>query len=290
MKNSVISKTTKSILTVKNLCKKYDTFYLDNIGFELEEGTITGFIGRNGAGKSTTIKLILNIIKFDKGEVFYRGEKFCDKRIDIKRKIGYVGEHQNFYENIKIKNIYKFVKGVYKESWNDEKFKYYINSVFDIDLNKKMKELSKGMKTKFLIALALSHEPELLLLDEPTSGLDPLIREEVLEVLYDCAKKQNMTIFFSSHITEDIEKIAERIIYIDNGKILLDCKKKEIHVRYKKINIEQLDKEAFQELKSIGVINKDYILFDVQNVKKDILNKYKTEKIMLDEMLIYLRR
>lgn len=210
------------ILEVKELSKKYDEFLLDNVTFGLDSGKIKGLIGPNGSGKSTTMKLILRIVERDYGDVlFNKTSIYICKDMSYKEKVGYVGENTDFFINEKLKDIKTFYKSFYK-TWDEN---YYISIInkFELNDNYKMVELSKGMRMKFSLSLALSHKPKLLLMDEPTSGLDPLVRNEILKILKDYAKENETSILFSSHITEDMFKIADDLLFIYKGKIIGDC-------------------------------------------------------------------
>lgn len=206
------------ILEIKNLCKQYPEFELTNFNLELYEGEIVGFIGPNGSGKSTTIKAILNLIKPDQGQLLFYGKEIREDEQRIKAEIGYVGEHLNYYEKTSLQMLYQFTKRFYK-TWDDALFKELLQQ-FNLSLSKKIGECSKGMLVKFSLALSLAHHPKLLILDEPTSGLDPVVRNDVLKILKEISKRDQTTVFFSSHITEDIEKIADRVVYIYNGRHL----------------------------------------------------------------------
>lgn len=276
------------ILEVKNLNKSYDKFSINNLNFKLNAGEIVGFIGTNGAGKSTTIKSILNIIDIDSGEILFMGNSIKSNEMNAKLEIGYVGENNKFYNDITLKSLYKFVKESYKDRWDNEYFENLINNIFKIDMNKKIKELSKGMIVKYMIAIALSHKPRLLILDEPTSGLDPIIREEVLNILLDMNKKNNTTIFMSSHITEDIESVCNRVIYIDNGSILLDVDVENALKKYKKIRIDELNNEQREIFKSFSVLSNNYYLFNVDDNLSNI-NSDLFEDLTLNQILVYLK-
>jgi ABC-2 type transport system ATP-binding protein len=228
---------TNLSLSVKGLNKKYQTFSLKDINIDVPKGSIMGFIGPNGSGKSTTIKSILNIIPFHGGEILVNGLDNVKNNIIVKQTIGYVGEQVNLYSEVPAFQIYKFVKKYYS-TWDEAYFNKLV-SVFKLDLSKKIKELSKGTAIKFLLTLALSHHPELLVLDEPTSGLDPVIRAEVLEIILDHVKKENSSVFFSSHITEDIVKVADYVTYINNGQILLTDKKVNVLNNYRKLEFAE---------------------------------------------------
>ncbi|HHW48708.1 MAG TPA: ATP-binding cassette domain-containing protein [Clostridiaceae bacterium] len=207
------------ILRVSNLVKKYDNFSLKNVSFNVPKGYIMGFIGQNGAGKSTTIKAIMNLIDFDGGSIEIFGldnRKHCN---EIRNRIGYVSEEQYFYEDMTVEWTGKFIGSFYSK-WDEGYFRKLLEQ-FSLDSRKKIKELSKGMKTKLSLALALGHRPELLILDEPTSGLDPVVRSEFLEIFLEIVQDDSCSIFFSSHITTDIEKVADYVTIIDNGRIIL---------------------------------------------------------------------
>lgn len=206
-----------SIVTVNALCKEYPSFTLDHVSFSLEKGRITGFIGRNGAGKSTTIRAMLNLIHPSSGEVCYFGLPFTENESAVKQRIGYSTGAVNYYPKKKIKDIVAVTKRFYP-SFDDDAYKRYL-TLFSIDENKTPWELSEGMKVKLNILLALSHRAEVLILDEPTSGLDPFSRDELLELFTDL-KKEGIAILFSTHITSDLERSADDIVYISGGRIV----------------------------------------------------------------------
>ena len=208
----------KKILEVRNLKKEYNKFILNDISFDVQKGEIVGIIGPNGSGKSTTMKSIMGIIPRDGGEIIVDGEKIAFEDYKYRERIGYVGEELDFYEKILMKKIYRFVSKCYS-NWDDGVFHDLIKR-FELSLDKKICECSKGMKLKFSLVLALSINPEILILDEPTSGLDPIIRLELLDILKSSAKEKDVAVLFSSHITEDLDKIADKFIFIYNGQIL----------------------------------------------------------------------
>lgn len=274
----------EKILMVKELCKKYSDFILNNISFSLEKGSITGFIGQNGAGKSTTIKGIMNLINYDNGIIEYKGKKRNEKD-----RISYLSSGMELYPEEKIKSITKFMKKAYRKTWNDIKYNHYIN-IFNINESKKLKQLSTGNKMKYLIALELAKEPELILFDEPTSGLDPVIRDEILTILLNLAKDEEITIFFSSHITEDIEKIADNVIYINNGSIILDETKNEINKRFIKIHmndVEKIDIANREIIYNKGIEKNDNYIIDRHLISYDVEFKY--SPVTLDEVLIVMK-
>lgn len=206
-----------SIVTVHNLTKKYPDFCLDKISFSLEEGHITGFIGRNGAGKTTVIKSMLNLVHPDDGDVLFWNKPIIGNEMEIKRNIGYSTGTVNWYPRKQLRKIVNVMKGFY-DTWDDEVYEKY-KKLFRLDEYKTPLEMSEGMKVKCNLLLALSHQAKILILDEPTSGLDPFSREELLELFLE-VKNQGVAIFFSTHIVSDLEKCADDIIYISDGKIV----------------------------------------------------------------------
>lgn len=226
------------IVEIKNICKLYNNFKLDNVSFSLEKGQITGFIGRNGAGKTTTIKSMLNLIHIDKGEISYFDLPLNANEKEIKNRIGYSTGSINWYCRKKIKDIINITKSFY-QNFNEDAYKKYLK-LFNLDENKTPLELSEGMKVKVNLLLALSHNAEILILDEPTSGLDPFSRDELLE-LFIKLKNDGIAIFFSTHIISDLEKCADNIIYISQGKIIASLSKEEF------INTYSNDNETLEE-------------------------------------------
>jgi len=203
--------------------KKLGDFQLQNINFKVKKGHITGFIGPNGAGKTTVIKLIMNLMKPDYGDI-----KVFDKEIDadpksIKQRIGFVYADNNYYDHLNPNEI-KSVVAPFYDRWDDDIFLHYIKK-FKLPLKKKTKKFSTGMRMKLSLAIALSHDADLILLDEPTSGLDPIFRANFLEYLKGIIQDEEKTVFFSSHIISDLEQIADYVICIDNGQIIFNNRK-----------------------------------------------------------------
>ncbi len=207
-----------NLIEVKGLCKNFETFHLQNVGFSLEEGYIMGFIGRNGAGKSTTLKSMLNLMKNDGGEISLCGLSMPKDELVIKNQVGYVFGGVDFYPEAKISKITDVTKSFYRE-WDDNRYKELCER-FEIDQNKKFKHLSAGMKVKYSLAVAMSHNPRLLILDEPTSGLDPAARDDLVLLFQEFIEDGAHSILFSTHITSDLEKCADYITYIKKGQII----------------------------------------------------------------------
>ncbi len=282
-------------LEVKKLRKKYQGFTLKDISFKLPSGTITGLIGPNGAGKTTTIKLLMNMIRKNSGDIKIFGLDYSVNEKEIKNRIGYVGEEQYFYQNKTIKWTEKFVSGFYNK-WDSEMFKNLITK-FQLPLNKKIKKFSKGMKVKLSFAIALSHNPELLILDEPTSGLDPVIRREILDLLMELKQKEELSVFLSSHITDDLFRISDQIAYMVNGEIIINEVKDDLLARWKKIvykpdtlpgdvesGLMNVEKQLFG---SSGITNK---YPEIAGSLEDGVNRgdIKIENVNLDDILISL--
>lgn len=214
-----------TLLQVEGLTKRYPNFTLDHISFSLSEGRIMGLIGKNGAGKSTTLKSILNLVQPDQGMIKMFGMDFKENEEQCKQNIGVVLGGIDFYNHKKLAHITKVTKRFYPQ-WDENAFQNYLKTFF-LDQNKRVKELSAGMKVKYMIALALSHHAKLLILDEPTSGLDPVSRDDLLELFRQLVKDGERSILFSTHITSDLDKCADDITYIKDGKLLRSAEKSE---------------------------------------------------------------
>lgn len=208
----------ENALELHSVCKKYGGFALRNVGFTLPRGTVMGLIGENGAGKTTTIKAVLDLIRPDSGEITVLGEQSTSNPT-VRERIGMVLDDGGFPSTMNAVQVDTLLGRAYR-NWDTAQFFRYIKR-FGIDKEKAIKDYSKGMKTKLNIAAALSHDAELLLLDEPTSGLDPVVRDEVLDLLYDFMQDENHAILLSSHITSDLDKIADEITFIHKGEVLL---------------------------------------------------------------------
>ena len=240
-----------NLIEVHNLCKSFESFQLKNINITLEEGYIMGFIGRNGAGKSTTLKTMLNLMNRDSGTVQLCGLAMSENEVEIKKQVGYVFGGVAFYPEFKIKKITAMTKLFY-DNWDDQCYNSLCER-FEIDQNKKIKQLSEGMKVKYSLAVALSHHPKLLILDEPTTGLDPAARDDLICMFQEFIEDGEHSILFSTHITSDLEKCADYITYIKKGQILASDEREAFRQSYISVagKKEQLDPEA--ETKIIGL-------------------------------------
>lgn len=213
-----------NILEINGLRKDFNTFSLQDINFSLQEGCITGFIGINGAGKTTTIKSILGLTLKDGGSIKLFGKEIDKKNErELKNHIGIVLDEGYFYKDLTLEEMKSIIAPAYS-NWDEPVFKNYIER-FDLQLNQKISTLSKGMRMKYAIALALSHHADLLIMDEPTSGLDPLVRSELMDILLEFMQEDGKSVFFSTHITSDLDKVADVLILIDDGKIVFNEEK-----------------------------------------------------------------
>lgn len=274
------------ILTVKDLQKKYNNFTLGPINTSFKGGVIIGLIGENGAGKTTFIKSILGIIK-STGKVEIFGHDISTEEKDVKENIGVVLDNSFFPEVLTANDIDKIMSPLYK-NWDPGLF-YNLLERFSIPKNKTIKTLSKGMRKKLEIAAALAHHPKFLLLDEPTSGLDPVVRKEVLDVFLDFIQDEEHTILLSTHITSDLEHIADKIIFINQGKVVLDQSRDDLLDNY---GILKCDIDKFDTISKDDIIaykkNKydcEILVNDINKIKK----KYKdfiVDKITLEELMV----
>ena len=281
----------ENILEIKNLSKKYNGFELRNVNIELPKGIIMGFIGENGAGKTTTIKSILNIINRDSGEIKIFGLDNKENERKIKEDIGVVLDDSFLSEYLNPADINKIMKNIYK-NWDEKLYFKYIED-FKLPKEKISKEYSSGMKMKLKIAVALAHHPKLLILDEPTSGLDPVARNEILDIFQEFIQDENKGIFVSSHITYDLEHIADYITFINNGEIIFTKTRDELLENY---GIVKCSEEQFKKIDK-----KDYIKYKKNRYEYDVLieDKYEFKKkydisvidkpSLEDIMLIYIK-
>ena len=281
----------ENILEIKNLSKKYDGFELKNINIELPKGMIMGFIGENGAGKTTTIKSILNVINRDSGEIKIFGLDNKESERKIKEDIGVVLDDSFLSEYLNPSDINKIMKNIYK-NWDEKLYFKYIED-FKLPKEKMSKEYSSGMKMKLKIAVALAHHPKLLILDEPTSGLDAVARNEILDIFQEFIQDEEHGVFVSSHITSDLEHIADYITFINNGEIIFTKTRDDLLENY---GIVKCSEEQFKKIDK-----NDYIKYKKNKYEYDVLieNKYEFKKnydisvidkpSLEDIMLIYIK-
>lgn len=221
-----IMEEIKNVIEIKNITKDYGDFKLDNVSFNVPEGSVCGFIGQNGAGKTTTIKSILDVINVDAGEIFVFGQNIKKDSAKLREDIGVVFDEMGFHEFMTGKDINIMMKNIYK-NWDENVFFEYLKK-FSLPSKKPCGDFSRGMRMKLQIAVALSHNAKLLIMDEPTSGLDPIVRNDIIQIFREYVVEEDHSILLSSHITSDLEKIADEVVFINRGKIVLAGNKDEI--------------------------------------------------------------
>ena len=272
------------ILEIKNITKHYPNFSLQDVSFTLKKGEITGFIGRNGAGKTTTIKAIAGLIEKDSGAIIFDGKEIKTDEEKIKESISILFGGIDFYPSQKVKTLTSVTRRFY-QNWDQALYEKWLK-FFSIDENKRIKELSNGMKVKFGLAVALSHNASLLLLDEPTSGLDPVSRDELLDSLKEIARKKGTSILFSTHVISDLEKCADRIVYIKNGSILAFKDVNSFKDDYLYVEGEKLS--FTQESAILHFTQKDYSHFEgvIKKESKPLFSNEKLREASLEEIMI----
>ncbi len=240
-----------NVIEVQNVSKNFKHFSLNNVSFSIKRGFITGLIGPNGAGKSTLIKMMLGLVRPDSGHISVFGSDVFTDEAAVKQRIGIVFDESHFYEDLTIYEMKRIVAPFYQR-WNDQKFAGYLDT-FELSPKQKIKELSKGMKMKFSLALALSHEAELLIMDEPTAGLDPVFRRELLEQLGSIILDEGNAILFSTHITTDLDRIADYITFINKGQLVFSEDKDAIVEQYALVKGERelLDRDTRKQFVGI---------------------------------------
>ncbi len=271
-------------LKLENVTKEYKDFKLEHVNINLPKGAIMGFIGENGAGKSTTIKLIMDLISRDEGTITIFGKDNRDDMKSIKEKIGVVMDESAFPENLNAVEINSIMKRIYK-TWGENKF-YELLGKFSINRNKPVKEYSRGMRMKLSIAAALSHNSELLIMDEATSGLDPIVREEILDIFMDFIQDENHSIFLSSHIISDLEKICDYITFIHGGKIIFSETKDDLLDNY---GILKCSEEEFKKIDSqiVKGIRRNKFGIEALILKNEIKGSYVVDKASIEDIMIF---
>lgn len=279
-----------NILEVRNLTKQYADFTLDHVSFSIPKGTIMGLIGENGAGKSTTINAILDLIHKDDGTVTFWGQELSSAK-QLKEDIGVVFDGINFYETLTAAKVGKISQTAYKQ-WDDRLYREYLNR-FQLPADKEIKTFSKGMKMKLCIAVALSHKPKLLILDEATSGLDPVMRDDILDVFLEFVQDEEHSIMISSHITTDLEKVADTITFIHQGKVLFCKAKDELLYHY---GIIRCGAAVFDEIDKSEILayrKEDYqwnvLVADKEKARRRYKNAVVDDAAIDDILLLYVK-
>lgn len=276
------------ILKTHKLAKTYNNFELKDISFNVPRGCIMGLIGENGAGKTTVIKLILNLIKRNGGNIEVFGLDNIKSEMEIKERIGVVLDESYFHDNLNPRDISIIMGNIYK-NWNRNIFLEYLEK-FKLPKDKIVKNFSKGMKMKLSIAVALSHNPQLLILDEPTSGLDPIVRNEMLDIFLDFIQDEEKSILFSTHITSDLDKMADYITFIHNGEMLFSETKDELinNHRIVKCGIEDFNKMDKRDI--VGYRKSQFGYEVLINNRENSKAKYKNlvmDSVNLEEIMLF---
>lgn len=282
---------SKDAIVVKNLKKSYKDFTLDNISFHVPKGTIMGFVGENGAGKTTTIKAILDLIHTDGGEIKILGLNSVMLSKEIKSQIGVVFDGSNLHDNLNPKNISFIMKNIYP-NWDEGMFLMYIKK-FQLPLDKNIKEYSRGMKMKLSIAIALSHQTKLLILDEATSGLDPMVRDEILDIFLEFIQKEENTILLSSHIISDIEKIADYVTFIHQGKVIFSESKDDLIYQHGVVHCKREDIPMIDNSYLVGIRENSFGAEVLIRRKDDFKRNYRqftAEKTSIEEIMLFISR
>ncbi len=278
-------------LKIQGLTKKFEGFALDKVSFRVPSGSIVGLIGENGAGKTTTINAALGLIKKDSGEIELFGENVEHLTPSIKEEIGAVFDASNFSEELTPEKLDKVLKDIYT-SWDQDLFRQLLDRL-EIPFSRKLKTFSKGMKMKLSLAAALSHHPKLLILDEATSGLDPVMRDDILDMFLDFVQEEDHAILVSSHITSDLEKVADYIVFIHKGKIIFSKPKDELLEDYGIIKCGDEQFKALDREDWIACRRQDYEWQVLTSDRKKAEKKYPKALVMpatIDEiMLLYVK-
>lgn len=281
-----------NVIEVKDMSFQSSTFSINNLSFSIPQGFVTGFIGANGAGKTTIIRMIMDIIEPNHGHISIFGEPIANKPKWIKNKIGFVYSEVYFNQQWTAKKLEKMVSPFYTD-WDSQAFKNYLEK-FNLPFDEKIKNFSTGMKMKLSLALALSHHAELFILDEPTAGLDPIVRNEVLEILQSELLDEHKTLFISTHIISDLEKIADYLVHIKDGEVIMQGFRHQLQEQYSIVqgDNQDLDEELnrlflYKEVKSTGFVG---FTKQAQVFKELFGKKVNIKQPTIEELMIYIEK
>ncbi|WP_130859071.1 ABC transporter ATP-binding protein [Gracilibacillus phocaeensis] len=281
----------ENIVEFKGVTKRFKEFALENINLQIKESSVTGFIGANGSGKSTTMKLMMHLLQPDAGEIRVFGLDYAHHEKEIKERLGFVYDSNVFYPHLNLADIKKIVAPSYK-CWSDKQFADYTKK-FELPLNKAIKTFSKGMQMKASLALALSHEAEFIMMDEPTAGLDPVFRRELLDILQAMMKDGGRTLFFSTHITSDLEQIADDITFIQKGNILFHDSLKDVQERYALVkgSVDLLDPDTEKSFIKVERSTSGFqaLTDDVNKIEILFGNRVEMERATLEDIMFYVK-
>ncbi|MDO5294256.1 MAG: ABC transporter ATP-binding protein [bacterium] len=278
----------KNLLEVNKISKSYQSFELQDVSFELPSGFIMGYVGRNGAGKTTTLNLITRICNPDQGSIRINGITYEEDPIHYKEQIGFIGDESYFPNDFTIKSIRMVMKDHY-QTFDEEKFNQFIKQ-WELPEKKKVETFSRGMKVKLMFACALSRKTSLLILDEATNGLDPMMREEILDLLQKYIEDGTRSILFSTHMLSDLEQIADYIIFIENGKIILDDAKDELLEAYITVKGKKEDLTGAIEKRAIGLTKNAYGFEALlSSDDAELINKsFVVERPSIDKIMVHI--
>jgi ABC-2 type transport system ATP-binding protein len=278
-----------TLLKLEKVRKTYPSFTLKDVSFEVKPGQIMGFIGRNGAGKTTTLKCIMNLVHYESGSVSAFETNMSENELENKQRIGFALSELNYYPNKTIRQLMNVTKRFYK-NFDEKKFEEACR-LFNLNVDKKLEELSSGMKVKYSVAIALSHHAELLILDEPTSGLDPVSRDEILDIFRQIVKNKDRAILFSTHITSDLDKCASDITYIHDGEIIYSGSKNDFINSYLFIKDKTINKKLLNEYIAYKEFD-DHIEGLISVDKKDLFlkNNIKPVEPDLEQIMVNIER
>lgn len=281
----------ENILELKEVCKAFpkSSFTLDKVSFSVPYGAIMGFVGENGAGKTTTIGCILNTVSKDSGMIKLFGKEMQDSDTDTKEKIGVVYDGDNFPGYLSAEELSQIMQGVYA-NWDNSLFQKYLRD-FNLSAKQKIKNYSRGMTMKLAIAAALAHHPQLLILDEATSGLDPIMRDEMLDVFLEFVQEESHSILLSSHITSDLEKVADYITFIHNGKLIMTVSKNDLVYNYAVMRCKESQFLALDPHDIIAYRKRDFQIDVLVANGKEAQRKYKgvvVDHVSVDEIMLLL--
>lgn len=281
----------RNVVELNNVTKELKGFSVNQLNLHIKQGFITGFIGANGAGKSTVIKIIMNLLKPDAGDVKVFNKDYKTNEKAIKERIGFVFDGNVFFEGLNLKDIKRIVAPAYKH-WDDTLFHRYVEK-FELPLNKPMKKFSKGMQMKASLAIALSHDAELIIMDEPTAGLDPIFRRELLSLLQEIMIDGQRTIFFSTHITTDLDKIADYIAFIQDGELLFNQSVHNVTENYALVKggLDFLDRDTEKPFIHVQrtAMSFEALTNDIPTVKNIFGDSVVIDEASLEDIMYYLK-
>ena len=272
------------MLSIRGLSKRYMNFSVEDVTFNVPDGTVVGLIGENGAGKSTIIKSVLGAVHPDGGEILVDGMPLDKLDRSGRQKISFVLDNMGLPMELTLSMLDKVLSNIF-EKWDSEKFKSLVQK-FGLPEKKMLREFSKGMKMKATIAVALSYESNLLILDEPTSGLDPVVRDDILEMIYDYNRQNGRAALISSHITTDLEKICDYIVYIHGGKVIFNEEKDELLSRYAIYSTDEKQLAELDKTAVVKVLHRDYGV-DILASKEKMPQDFEYRPVSLDDIMLF---